>query len=306
MVGEVRHPARDPPLPPARRRQARPAPRHPLLDPGRRRRRGTTPLATWRIHHHGRRHHVPLVRHGHRLPVDAEGARHRRHRALPGRGVLHQPLAARGRRPHRQAGRRHRHRLVGHPVDPDDGQAGLPAHRVPAHAQLLPAGPQRARPRRHAGRPRAGPGRVPRGRRAGPAAACRSSQPARRRSLSATRSAAPASSRRGRPAGSSRSSAATRTSEPAGQRRAGRVHARARSARSCTTRRRPRRCARRPPVRHQAPLPRHQLLRDLQPPPRAPGEPAQDPITTITETGIDPATSPSSSTSSSSPRASTP
>ena len=33
VVGEVRHPARDPALPPARRRQARPAPGHPVLDP---------------------------------------------------------------------------------------------------------------------------------------------------------------------------------------------------------------------------------------------------------------------------------
>ena len=41
-----------------------------------------------------------------------------------GRGVLHQPLAARGRRLHRQAGRRHRHRLVGHPVDPAHRRAG--------------------------------------------------------------------------------------------------------------------------------------------------------------------------------------
>ena len=40
------------------------------------------------------------------------------------RRVLHQPLAARGRRLHRQAGRRDRHRLVGHPVDPAHRRAG--------------------------------------------------------------------------------------------------------------------------------------------------------------------------------------
>ena len=45
-------------------------------------------------------------------------------RPVRGRRVLHQPLAARGRRLHRQAGRGHRHRLVGHPVDPADGRAG--------------------------------------------------------------------------------------------------------------------------------------------------------------------------------------
>ena len=48
-----------------------------------------------------------------------EGARHRGRRPLRRRRLLHEPLAARGRRPHRQARRRHRHRLVGHPVDPD-------------------------------------------------------------------------------------------------------------------------------------------------------------------------------------------
>ncbi len=59
------------------------------------------------------------LRDGDRLPVGAEGARHRRRRPLRGRGVLHRPVAARGRRLHRQARRRDRHRLVGHPVDPD-------------------------------------------------------------------------------------------------------------------------------------------------------------------------------------------
>ena len=59
------------------------------------------------------------------------------------RGVLHQPLAARGRRLHRQAGRGHRHRVVGRPVDPDHRAAGRAAHRVPAHAELLDARPQR-------------------------------------------------------------------------------------------------------------------------------------------------------------------
>ena len=46
-------------------------------------------------------------------------------RPLRRRGLLHQPLAARGRRLHRQAGRRHRHRLVRHPVDPAH-RAGRP------------------------------------------------------------------------------------------------------------------------------------------------------------------------------------
>ena len=61
-----------------------------------------------------------------------------------------------GRRLHRQAGRRHRHRLVGRAVDPDHRRAGQAPHRVPAHAQLRRARAQRAaRPRvraRHQGR----------------------------------------------------------------------------------------------------------------------------------------------------------
>ena len=70
---------------------------------------------------------------------------------IPGRrrlrraDVPHRPLAARGRRLHRQARRRHRHRLVGHPVDPADRRAGRRARRLPAHAELLGPGAQRAR-----------------------------------------------------------------------------------------------------------------------------------------------------------------
>ena len=70
-------------------------------------------------HRRWRRHHLPPLRDGHRLPVAAQDAGHRRRRQLQGRGLLHQPLAARGRRLHRQAGGGDRHRLVGHPVDPD-------------------------------------------------------------------------------------------------------------------------------------------------------------------------------------------
>ena len=83
LVGEVRHPARDPPLRPARRRQARPAPRHPLRDPGRGGRAGTRRPARWHVRTEaGRRGRLPLLRHGHRLPVDAEDARHRGRRPL--------------------------------------------------------------------------------------------------------------------------------------------------------------------------------------------------------------------------------
>ena len=44
-------------------------------------------------------------------------------------------LAARGRRPRRQARRRHRHRLDRHPVDPADRQAGRAPLRLPADAR---------------------------------------------------------------------------------------------------------------------------------------------------------------------------
>ena len=57
-----------------------------------------------------------------------------------GRVVPHGRLAARGRRLHRPARRRDRHRLVRHPVDPDHRAAGRAPHRLPAHAEL-----QRAR-----------------------------------------------------------------------------------------------------------------------------------------------------------------
>ena len=67
-----------------------------------------------------------------------------------GPGLLHQPLAARGRRLHRPAGRGHRHRLVGHPVHPADRPPGQPAHGLPAHPELLHPGAQRPRPGRAA------------------------------------------------------------------------------------------------------------------------------------------------------------
>ena len=56
------------------------------------------------------------------------------------RDLPHRALAARGRRLHRQAGRRDRHRLVGHPGDPDHRRAGRAAHRLPAHRRLHAAG----------------------------------------------------------------------------------------------------------------------------------------------------------------------
>ncbi len=60
------------------------------------------------------------------------------------RRLLHQQLATRGRRLHRQAGRCHRHWLVGHPVDPADRRAGERAGGVPAHPELLDPGAERS------------------------------------------------------------------------------------------------------------------------------------------------------------------
>ena len=77
------------------------------------------------------------------------------------RGLLHEPLAPRGRRLHRQAGRRHRHRLVGHPVDPADRRAGRRADGLPAHTELLAAGPQRSAAGRAQGRAGQGSRRLP-------------------------------------------------------------------------------------------------------------------------------------------------
>ena len=46
-------------------------------------------------------------------------------------------------------------------------------------------------------------------------------------------------------------------------------------------------CPDEPLLRHEAAVPRHRLLRDLQPPTRSPRRSAEQPITTITETGIE-------------------
>ena len=71
-------------------------------------------------------------RHGHRRSSASwrpaacrrPSCRSSRASTVPRASVPHRPLAARGRRLHRQAGRRDRHRLVGDPVDPDDRRAG--------------------------------------------------------------------------------------------------------------------------------------------------------------------------------------
>ena len=154
MVGEVRHPAGDPVLPAIRGRPLRPAPRHHLLDEGDVGRPGTSAATRWRVAH----------RSGARTSAadssswPAAASRSRSHPRSTGhdrfqrRGVLHEQLAPRGRRLHRQAGRRDRHRLVGHPVHPADRGARRPSSRSSSAPRTSPFRPTTVR-RRSGSRP---------------------------------------------------------------------------------------------------------------------------------------------------------
>ena len=99
----------------------------------------------WTLRTDAGRHRDSALRHHRgRLPVRRERAR------VPRRGHLRRPqpahreLAARAGRLHRQAGRRDRHRRVGHPGDPGDRRAGRAADRVPAHRAVHHPGRERA------------------------------------------------------------------------------------------------------------------------------------------------------------------
>ena len=70
-----------------------------------------------------------------RRPLRAAAARDRRHRLLPGRDLPLGPLEPR-RRPHRQAGRRDRHRRLGDPAGPRAAEDRRPPGRLPAHPEL--------------------------------------------------------------------------------------------------------------------------------------------------------------------------
>ena len=95
-----------------------------LRHAGRRRRPSTTRRAAGRsAPRRARPSRAQFVHHGDGLPVGGAGAGDPGPGALRGRVVPHRPLAARGRRLHRQAGRRDRHRLDRHPVDPGDRAA---------------------------------------------------------------------------------------------------------------------------------------------------------------------------------------
>ncbi len=164
-----------------------------------------------------------------------------------GRDLLHQPVAARGRRLLRQAGGRHRHGVVGHPVDPAHRPAGGRAHRVPAHAELLAARPQRAGVRREEGGVRRRSGRVPRGGAAGRAPACPWSR-SMVRTFAGVRSGAPGRVRGGlrvRRSPRPRQRLRRHRREPRGQRDRVRVPARQDPLDRARSRRRRRRSARR-------------------------------------------------------------
>ena len=115
-----------------------------------------------RPHRSGRRDQLPVLCHGQRLSVSPEGIRDPWSRPVRRRGLLHEHLAPRRRRLHRQAGRRDRHRIVRHTVDPADRRAGQPTHGLPAHREFLDTRSKRAAGGSPARCPRGRQGRVPR------------------------------------------------------------------------------------------------------------------------------------------------
>ena len=92
--------------------------------------------------------HQPVLHHGDRSAVGGADAGLQRPEHVWWRGLPHRALAARARRLHRQAGRGHRHRIVGYPVGARHRRAGRAAVRVPAHAELQRARRQPAVDRR--------------------------------------------------------------------------------------------------------------------------------------------------------------
>ena len=84
-----------------------------------------------------------LRHHRGRRPVDRQHAADQGARFFQGQVLPHQPVAARRRRLHRQACRRHRHGCHGGAGDPGDRAAGQAPDGVPAHAELLRACAQR-------------------------------------------------------------------------------------------------------------------------------------------------------------------
>ena len=274
--GALRDPARDPAVRQPRRRPVRPAARHAVRHPGAvgdARRRDQPVDDPHRAPHRRRTREVRA-----QFLVMATGCLSSANIPdFPGRDtfegddVPHRPVAARGRRLHRQARRRDRHRLVGHPVDPDHRGAGAAAHRVPAHRELLGA---RREPAARPGGDARDQGRLR-----------RRSAPRTASSPTAIGSRLPIARGVGARGRSRRAGADLR--ERAGSRAACRSSAPSSTCSSTRTRTTPRpsSCAqkirehregpggRRPAVaedgdRLQAPVRRHRLLRDVQPPER--------------------------------------
>ena len=108
-----------------------------------------------------RDHHRALLHHGDRQSLDAAHAEHSGSEELQGQVVPHGAVAPRGRRLHRAAGRRHRHRLLGRADDPAHRQAGQAPLRLPAHRQFHPARPQCAARSREGAQPQGRVSRAP-------------------------------------------------------------------------------------------------------------------------------------------------
>ena len=164
VVRALRRTTGDPPLRAVRRRQARPASRHPVQHPGdvRRVERRDQPLDD--PHRQRRRPHVPakfyVMATGclsmPKVP-DIEGTERFAGEVYFTSTWPHDGVDFTGKRV----------AVIGtgssaHAVDSADRVAGRPAHRVPAHAELLDPCPQRSDLRRADGRVPQGPGGVPR------------------------------------------------------------------------------------------------------------------------------------------------
>ena len=234
----------------------------------------------WRVRtDRGRRAFVPVLRDGDRLPVDAEGGRHRGRRSVR-RATCTSPAAGRTRAstspgsgsPSSALARRG-------PVHPAHRRAGRGADRVPAHAGLLGPRAQRSPSAGSLAATRRRPRRLPamrRSSRAGASLRSRSSSPRR---CVPRRSAALVSRPHRRRASSSPSSASSptrRVNPESNEIVAEMIREKIRSivtdpetAESL--------CREGLLLRHQAAVSRHRLLRDLQPAARPSGRPAQGP-----------------------------
>ena len=190
LVRAFRRPAGDAALSQPRRRQVRPAPRHPVPQPGDRGASTTRSTRSWSI----------TLEDGSRFrarflitaigPLSAptlpriEGVDDFKGAVLPHRALAEGAGGLRG-----QARRRDRHRRDRRADHPDHRRPGRPSHRVPAHAELVRAAAQRQDRRRDAGEDQ---GRLSRDLRALPGDLCLlppHAGPARRVRGDATRSA---------------------------------------------------------------------------------------------------------------------